>query len=414
MDPEAMWKTILLVICLMLSAVFSASETALMTLSKIRIRKMVEDNVKGAITIEKLVKNPNKLLSAILIGNNVVNIGASALATSIAIDVYGNKGVGIATGVMTLLVLIFAEITPKSMAAQNSEKFSLRLAKFVYAITIILNPIVVFLTRLTNLIIRLLGGKVEGNQPFITEEELRTIVSVGHEEGLLEGEERDMIYNVFEFKDSQVRDVMTTRTDMVAVEVDSSYWDVLNIFKQEQFSRIPVYENTTDNMIGILYVKDLLFLEDSKDEFDLRKYMREPYFTYEFKPTTELFEEMRTNRVHMAIVLDEYGGTEGLVTIEDLIEEIVGDIEDEYDKQIDEIQVIKEDEYLVYGSIRIEEVNEMIGTSIESEDFDSIGGFVMGVLGRLPEAGEAVEYENVKFIAETVNKNRIEKLRILT
>lgn len=409
-----MWKTILLVICLMLSAVFSASETALMTLSKIRIRKMVEDNVKGAITIEKLVKNPNKLLSAILIGNNVVNIGASALATSIAIDVYGNKGVGIATGVMTLLVLIFAEITPKSMAAQNSEKFSLRLAKFVYAITIILNPIVVFLTRLTNLIIRLLGGKVEGNQPFITEEELRTIVSVGHEEGLLEGEERDMIYNVFEFKDSQVRDVMTTRTDMVAVEVDSSYWDVLNIFKQEQFSRIPVYENTTDNMIGILYVKDLLFLEDSKDEFDLRKYMREPYFTYEFKPTTELFEEMRTNRVHMAIVLDEYGGTEGLVTIEDLIEEIVGDIEDEYDKQIDEIQVIKEDEYLVYGSIRIEEVNEMIGTSIESEDFDSIGGFVMGVLGRLPEAGEAVEYENVKFIAETVNKNRIEKLRILT
>lgn len=409
-----MWKTILLVICLMLSAVFSASETALMTLSKIRIRKMVEDNVKGAITIEKLVKNPNKLLSAILIGNNVVNIGASALATSIAIDVYGNKGVGIATGVMTLLVLIFGEITPKSMAAQNSEKISLRLAKFVYAITIILNPIVVFLTRLTNLIIRLLGGKVEGNQPFITEEELRTIVSVGHEEGLLEGEERDMIYNVFEFKDSQVRDVMTTRTDMVAVEVDSSYWDVLNIFKQEQFSRIPVYENTTDNMIGILYVKDLLFLEDSKDEFDLRKYMREPYFTYEFKPTTELFEEMRTNRVHMAIVLDEYGGTEGLVTIEDLIEEIVGDIEDEYDKQIDEIQVIKEDEYLVYGSIRIEEVNEMIGTSIESEDFDSIGGFVMGILGRLPEAGEAVEYENVKFIAETVNKNRIEKLRILT
>lgn len=409
-----MWKTILLVICLMLSGFFSASETAFMTLSKIRIRKMVEDNVKGAITIEKLVKNPSKLLSAILIGNNAVNVGASALATSLAIDIYGNKGVGIATGVMTLLVLVFGEITPKSMAAQNSEKISLRFAKFVYAITIILNPIIVFLTRLTNLLSKLLGGKVEGNQPFITEEELKTIVSVSHEEGLLEGEERDMIYNVFEFGDSQVRDVMTTRTDMIAVEVDSSYWDVLNIFKQEQFSRIPVYENTTDNIVGILYVKDLLFLEDNKEEFDLRKYMREPYFTYEFKPTTELFEEMRTNRVHMAIVLDEYGGTEGIVTIEDLIEEIVGDIEDEYDKQIEEIEVIKEDEYLVYGSIRIEEVNEMIGTSIESEDFDSIGGFVMGVLGRLPEAGEAIEYENVKFIAEIVNKNRIEKLRILT
>ncbi len=409
-----MWKTILLIALLFFSAVFSASETALMTLSKIRIRKMVEDNVKGADTIEKLVKNPSKLLSAILIGNNVVNIGASALATSIAIDIYGSKGVGIATGLMTLAVLIFGEITPKSLAAQNSEKVALIVSKFIYVLTIILNPIIVFLMRLTNFLVRLMGGKVDDNQPFITEEELRTIVSVSHEEGLLEGDEKDMIYNVFEFGDTQARDVMTTRTDIVAVKANSSYEDVINIFKQEQFSRIPVYENTVDNIIGILYVKDLLFLEDNKGEFDLKKYMREPYFTYEFKPTTELFDEMRTNRVHMAIVLDEYGGTDGLVTIEDLIEEIVGDIEDEYDKHVDDIEVIKEDEYLVYGNIKIEEVNEMIGTSIESEDFDSIGGFVMGVLGRLPESGEAIEYDNVKFIAEIVEKNRIEKLRILT
>lgn len=385
-----------------------------MTLSKIRIKKMVEDNVKGANTVEKLIKNPSKLLSAILIGNNIVNIGASALATSIAIDIYGDTGVGIATGAMTLLVLIFGEITPKSLAAQNSEKIALKVAKPINVITIILNPIIVFLTRLTNFLVRMLGGRVDTNQPFITEEELKTIVSVSHEEGVLEGEEKDMIYNVFEFADTQARDVMTTRTDMVAVEVNTSYWDIIKIFKEEQFSRIPVYENTIDNIIGILYVKDLLFLEDNKGQFDLKKYIREPYFTYEFKPVTELFNEMRTNRIHMAIVLDEYGGTEGLVTIEDLIEEIVGDIEDEYDKHVDEIQVIKEDEYLVYGSTRIEEINEMIGTSIESEDFDSIGGFVMGVIGRLPEAGETIEYNNIKFIAEAVEKNRIEKLRILT
>lgn len=409
-----MWKTIFLIVLLMLSAFFSAAETALMTLSKIRIRNMVEDNVKGASTVDKLIKNPSKLLSAILIGNNVVNIGASALATSIAIDVYGDKGVGIATGFMTLLVLIFGEITPKSLAAQNSEKVSLGVSKVIYALTIILNPIIVFLTRLTNFLVKLMGGKVNDNQPFITEEELKTIVSVSHEEGVLEGEEKDMIYNVFEFGDSQARDVMTTRTDMVAVEVNSSYEDVIDIFKQEQFSRIPVYDNTTDNIIGILYVKDLLFLEDNKEKFDLKKYMREAYFTYEFKPVTELFNEMRTNRIQMAIVLDEYGGTDGIITIEDLIEEIVGDIEDEYDKPLDEIEVIKEDEYLVHGGARIEEVNEMIGTSIESEDFDSIGGFVMGVLGRLPESGEAIEYENLKFIAEIVEKNRIEKLRILT
>lgn len=397
-----------------MSGFFSSAETALMTLSKIRVRRMVEDNVKGADTVDKLIKSPSKLLSAILIGNNVVNIGASALATSLAIDIYGNKGVGIATGIMTLLVLIFGEITPKSLAAQNSEKVALKVSKFIYFLTIVLNPIIVFLTRLTNMFIRLLGGNVDTDKPFITEEELKTIVSVSHEEGVLEVEEKDMIYNVFEFGDSRARDVMTNRTDMIAVEIDSSYQDVIDIFKQEQFSRIPVYENTTDNIIGVLYVKDLLFIEENKDEFNLRKYIREPYFTYEFKPTTELFEEMRTNRSHMAIVLDEYGGTDGLITIEDLIEEIVGDIEDEYDKEENDIEVIKEDEYLVCGNVKIEDINDMIGTSIESEDFDSIGGFVMGVLGKLPEAGETVEYNNIKFIVEIFEKNRIEKLRILT
>lgn len=397
-----------------MSGFFSSAETALMTLSKIRVRRMVEDNVKGADTVDKLIKSPSKLLSAILIGNNVVNIGASALATSLAIDIYGNKGVGIATGIMTLLVLIFGEITPKSLAAQNSEKVALKVSKFIYFLTIVLNPIIVFLTRLTNMFIRLLGGNVDTDKPFITEEELKTIVSVSHEEGVLEVEEKDMIYNVFEFGDSRARDVMTNRTDMIAVEIDSSYQDVIDIFKQEQFSRIPVYENTTDNIIGVLYVKDLLFIEENEDEFNLRKYIREPYFTYEFKPTTELFEEMRTNRSHMAIVLDEYGGTDGLITIEDLIEEIVGDIEDEYDKEENDIEVIKEDEYLVSGNVKIEDINDMIGTSIESEDFDSIGGFVMGVLGKLPEAGETVEYNNIKFIVEIFEKNRIEKLRILT
>ncbi|WP_342026593.1 hemolysin family protein [Proteiniborus ethanoligenes] len=414
MDPEAMWKFIFLILLLFFSAFFSASETALMTLSKIRIKKMLEDNIKGAETIDKLVKNPSKLLSAILIGNNVVNIGASALATSLAIDYYGSTGVGISTGIMTLLVLIFGEITPKSLAAQNSEKVSLRVAKFIHIVTIILNPIILFLTRITNLLIRLMGGKTDRKQPFITEEELRTIVNVSHEEGVLEVEEKDMIYNVFEFGDSKAKDVMTPRTDMVAIEINSSYEEIIHIFKQEQFSRIPIYESTTDNIVGILHVKDLLFLENSKAEFDLKKYMREPYFTYEFKLITELFDEMRTNRIHMVIVLDEYGGTEGLITIEDLIEEIVGDIEDEYDKEVKEIEVIKEDEYLVYGNIKIEDINDMIGTNIESEDFDSIGGFVMGLLGKVPESGETIEHDNIKFIIEYVEKNRIERLRIIT
>lgn len=414
MDLNNIFKIILLVIFLCLSGVFSAAETGLMSLSKIRIRQMVDDKVKRADIIDRLVKNPNKLLGAILIGNNIVNIGASAIATSLAIDYFPNNGVGIATGIMTFLVLVFGEITPKSLAAQDSEKISLKVARFIYFLTIVFSPAISFLTRITNSLIKLMGGKMDREKPFITEEELKTIVNVSHEEGVLEGGEKDMIYNVFEFGESQAKDVMVPRTDMVAIEANLPYQDIINIFKQEQFSRIPIYEDTIDNIIGILYVKDLLFIDENNEEFNLRKYMRKPYFSYEFKFITELFEEMRTNRVHLAIILDEYGGTEGLITIEDLIEEIVGDIEDEYDKRVKEIEVIKEDEYLTYGNVRIEDINEMIGTIIESEDFDSIGGFIMGILGRLPEIGETIEYNNTKFIIEGIEKNRITKLRILT
>ncbi|KYH28244.1 MULTISPECIES: HlyC/CorC family transporter [Clostridium] len=415
MDSDSTWQLIILLILLCSSAFFSASETALMSLSKIRIRHMVDEKVKGAQLVSKLVENPGKLLSAILIGNNVVNIGASALATSIAIDYFGEKGVGIATAMMTILVLIFGEITPKSIAARNSESISLKVSGIINIITTILNPITIIFNYLTNGIVRLLGGKVEMGKPYITEEELKTMVDVSHEEGVLEVEEKQMIYNVFEFGDSQVKDVMVPRTDMVAIEVSSTYEEIMDVFKREQFSRLPIYKETTDNIIGILHVKSLVFFDNSKEKFDINKYMIKPYFTYEYKPTTELFDEMRKNRVAMTVVLDEYGGTAGIVTMEDLVEEIVGDIEDEYDnEEHDEIQVIKEDEYIVDGSAKIELVNEMIGTNIESEDFDSIGGYVIGEIGGFPKKGETIECGNIKFIIEDIDKNRIKKLKILT
>lgn len=409
-----MWQVFALLILLSLSAFFSASETALMSLSKIRLRHMVDEKVKGADIINKLVEESSKLLGSILVGNNIVNIGASALATSLAISLWGDAGVGIATGVMTLLVLIFGEITPKSLAVQNTEKTALKVAKPIYIITIILSPIVNILMTVTNWMIRLFGGNPEKQVSFITEEELKTMVDVSHEEGVLEVDEKKMIYNVFEFGDSQAKDVMTPRTDMIAVEINATYDEIIDLFKKEQFSRMPVYEDNTDNIIGILYIKDLFFFEGHKDKFNLRQLIRPPFFTYEFKVTSELFAEMRAKRTPMAIVLDEYGGTAGIVTMEDLVEEIVGDIEDEYDDKDEEIQVIKEDEYIVDGSTRIDFLNEMIGTNIESEDFDSIGGFVIGILGRLPEPGENVEYDHIKFIVEDIDKNRIEKLRVLT
>lgn len=406
-------QSIVLLFLIVFSALFSSSETALTSLSKIRIRQMVEEGVKGANIIHKLIQTPSKMLSAILVGNNVVNIAASALATSIAIRHFGEKGVGIATAIMTILLLIFAEITPKSIASRNPEKVSLKVSKTIYFLTVLLNPISVIFTYITNIIIKLFGGKGDNAKPFITEEELKTMLDVSHEEGVLQMEERKMINNVFEFGDSQVKDVMVPRTAMVTIDINATYKEIMEVFKIEQFSRIPVYKDTIDDIVGVLHIKNLVFIESEKS-FDINKIIREPYFTYEYKRTTELFDEMRKDRVAITIVLDEYGGTAGLVSMEDLVEEIVGEIEDEYDEQDIGIKVIKEDEYIIDGSIRIDVVNEMIGTRIESEDFDSIGGFMVGEMGRFPDKGEILEYENIKFIVEEIDKNRIKKLKVLT
>lgn len=410
---------ILLFILIGFSAFFSASETALISLSRIRLRRMVDDEVKNAGIVNKLIENPSNLLGAILIGNNIANIGASALATSLAINYFGptlgaSKAVAISTITMTLMILIFAEVTPKSLASQFSEKTSLKVSKPMFYITKLLWPLTFILTMVTNLLVQLLGGKKGAIQPLITEDELKTIVNVSHEEGLLEGDERQMIYNVFEFGDSQAKDVMTPRTNMVAVSIDSTYDELVEVFKEENFSRTPVYEEDIDDIIGILHVKDLIFYVNGTGTFDLRDLIRPVYYTYEYKPTSLLFDEMRLSRSPVAIILDEYGGTAGIVTTEDLVEEIVGEIRDEYDEEHEDLEMIKEDEYLVEGSMKIDLLNDMIGTNIESEDFDSIGGFVIGLLDRFPDVDEVIEYNNIRFVVEKVEKNRIEKMRILT
>lgn len=415
LEPSDLWQSILLIVLLMMSAFFSASETALMSLSKIRLRHMLEENVKGAERVSHLLKSPSHMLGAILVGNNIVNIASSALATSIAITLFGPvKGIGISTGVMTLLVLIFGEITPKSIASERSEQIALKVAAPISILMVILTPVLTAIMFVTGLLIKMMGGSPDKDQPFITEEELKTMVTVSHEEGVLEGDEKKMIYNVFEFGDSQVGDVMTPRTDMVMVEKSTEFGEIVDLFKSERFSRIPVYDETPDNIIGLLNVKDLIFYEPVHNAFKIEDFIREPYFTYEFKMTSELFAEMRSKRAAIAIVLDEYGGTAGMVTLEDLVEEIVGDIQDEYDDHEVSIEVIQENEYIVDGSTKIDVVNEMIGLRIETEDFDSIGGFIIGEFGRLPEVGERIEHGNVEFVVESVEKNRIEKLRILT
>jgi putative hemolysin len=408
-------QIILLGILLLGSGFFSASETSLMSLSKIRIRHMKEEGVKGAKLVSNLIEEPNKLLTSILVGNNVVNIAATSISTSLFISLLGPEGVAVSTAVMTVFVLIFGEITPKTIAANNSERVALFVSKPIRVIIFILRPVVWLFNIVTKVIFKLLGVKDKGAQPYITEEELKTMVNVSHEEGVLEMEEREIINNVFQFGEMQAKEAMVQRLDMVVINNTESYEEIIEKFKSEKLSRLPVYRDSIDDIIGILNIKDIIFLTEKEIEnFNIENYIRDAFFTYEFKKITQLLEEMKIEKSQMAIVVDEYGGTAGLITIEDLVEVIVGDIEDEYDEEDDEIQVVREDEYIVEGSTKITDVNELIGIKLESEEFDSIGGFIIGHLRRLPEENEVVEVDNIKLCIESLDKNRIMKIRIFT
>ena len=413
MDSVLLVQLVVLVILLMGSAFFSASETALMSISKIDARHMVYQNIKNAKIVSKLVEDPNKLLGAILVGNNIVNIGASSLATVVATDIFESAGPGIATGIMTLLVLIFGEITPKSLSTQKSQEVACFVARPISLVVLILTPVVKVLMFISNLMIRLFGGKIDTSKPFITTDELKTIVTVSHEEGVLEEEEKEMIYNVFGFGDSYTKDVMIPRTDMIAVDVNATYDEIIELYKQEQFSRMPVYQESHDNIIGVIYMKDLLLKQFDPKDFVISDFLRDVYFVHEFKRIDELFKEMRSKKIGMAIVVDEYGGTSGIVTLEDLIEEIVGDIDDEYDMTEDSFVKIADQEYLVDGSFRISDFNDELNLDISSNEFDSIGGFIIGLLDRFPDEGEVVVYDDITFKVEETMNNRINKLRIL-
>ncbi|MBA2906765.1 HlyC/CorC family transporter [Clostridium saccharobutylicum] len=414
MDPSYTWQIISLILLIVLSCLFSMSETALMSLNKIRLRHMIEEGVPGAELVEKLTEDQNKLLSAILIGNNVANIGASSIATMVATNIFGSSGVGIATGIMTILILIFGEVTPKSIAKQNPESVSLKVAKFIRFVVVVFKPIVYIFAAISSLVIRILGGNPNESESSITEEELKTMVGVSEEEGVLENVEKEMIFNVFEFADQQVKDIMVQRVDIISIDEEATYDEVMEVIKNEQFSRIPVYNQTIDNIIGFLNVKDLAMVENARENFNVNKYIREPFYTFEFKKIVELFKEMKKSRNHIVVVLDEYGGTVGIVTIEDLVEEIVGEIEDEYDEEKKSVQVIRDNEYVVEGSVKLHEISELIGVDIDSEEFDSVGGFMIGELGRMPEEQEEVAINKTKFIAEKIEKNRIKKVRIFT
>ena len=406
-------QIVLLVFLIFLSGIFSASETALMSLNKIKIRKLEEDNVKGVDTLQKIMEDPSKLLSTILVANNVVNIGASSIATALFMDLVGASGVPIATLVMTITVLIFGEITPKSISTNNPEKIALLICNLMSIMMKILSPIVTVLDLFRKLIFKIFKIEDNSNQPLITEEELLTYVNVSHEEGVIEVEEKEIIQNLFAFGDLQAKQAMVNRMDMVAIEKNISYKELVKVFEEEKFTRLPVYEENIDSIIGIINIKSIAFLnEEQRKDFDIEKYMIEPFFTYEFKNVSELLQELKVKKTQMAIVLDEYGGTAGLITIENLVEEIVGDINDEFDAEESNIVKISDYEYRVKGYTSLIEVNEELDLQLESDEVDSLAGYIIEKIKRFPTKSEELDIEGIRFIVEDVEKNKINTIKI--
>ena len=407
-------QVVILVILLGLSAFFSSAETALTTVNKIRMRSLADDGNKRAKVVLKLTDNAGKMLSAILIGNNIVNLSASSLTTTIAIGFGADIAVAIATGIITVLILIFGEIAPKTVATINSEKLSLVYAYPIQFIMVVLTPISFLINILARIILFILRVDPNAKPDAMTEDELRTIVEVSHESGVIEEEEREMINNVFDLGDAKAKDVMVPRVNVVFANVESSYEELIDIFREHKFTRLPVYEETTDNVIGTINMKDLL-LYNHKEDFHIREVLREAYFTYEHKVVSELLVEMREASYNIAIVLDEYGETAGLITLEDILEEIVGEIHDEYDEyEEDELLTrINDFEYILEGSISLDDLDDRLELKLESEEYDSLGGFIIENLDRHPEVGDEITTEKgLRLVVDSLDKNRVEKVHI--
>ena len=410
MDSGDVTQLIILIILLMLSAFFSSAETALTTFNRIRIRSLADDGSKRAKTVLKITDNSGKMLSAILIGNNIVNVAAASITTSLAYSL-GGSAVAIANAVITIAILLFGEITPKTTATIHAEKLALIYAPIISIFMKIMTPVIFIINGLSNAVLLLLRIDPNAKNQTMTENELRTIVDVSHEDGVIESDEKEMIYNVFDLGDAKAKDVMVPRVHVTFADVNTTYEELIEIFREDKFTRLPIFEDSTDNVIGTINMKDLLLFDNTK-EFHIRDILREAYFTYEYKNISELLVEMREASFNIAIVLDEYGDTAGLITLEDILEEIVGEIHDEYDEnEEDFIKEIGEREYMIEGSTNLDDLNDRLDLQLESEDYDSLGGFIIEHLDRLPEEGDSITTEDgLRLVVESLDKNRIESV----
>lgn len=412
MDSSSVSQIIALVFLVAMSAVFSSSETAITSVSKIKVRQLDQKDNKNAHLLKKLHDNMQTTISTILIGNNIVNIAASSIATILFTNIFHQNGALISTVVMTVFVLIFGEVLPKTIAQYKNKSVALKFSRFIYLLTIVFKPIVKVLNLLTRLVIKLFVGEDEDSST-LTEEELKTLVEVSEEEGVLKNQETEIMINALELKETLAVDIMTPRTSMASVDIEDAESDLKEIIKNITYSRIPVYEDSIDDIIGVLHIKELAhkIIEDDRD-FKVRDILKPAFYAYEYIPVVDLFKQMRTKNISISIIIDEYGGTSGIVTMEDILEELVGEIDDEYDNE-KEVTKLSDNEYLVDPEMRIDEVNERFDLDIQSDKFDSIGGFVIELLDRMPKSKDEVEFENLKFVVVNVDKRKITQLMIV-
>ena len=409
MEPIVL-RSIVLFCLLLLSAFFSSAETAMSAVNRVQMRALAEEGDKRAASVLRIADDYQKMLSAILIGNNIVNLTASALATVIVTDAFGSVWIGLGTGILTFLVLLFGEIIPKTAAKAHADKIARLNAPLIRFFMVLLTPLIVIINAIATGVLKLFRVDLK-ERASMTENELKTYVDVSHEDGVIETEEKEMIYNVFDFGDALAKDIMIPRIDMSCVNVDASLTDVIRVFREDMYTRLPVYEKTPDHIIGLLNIKDLAFIDD-KNPFQVRDYMREGYYTYEFKKTSGLLMEMREQAKNIAFVLDEYGATVGMITLEDLLEEIVGEIRDEYDSDEEELlKDLGEGRYLIEAVMKLDDINDALHTELESEDYDSIGGLMIGALDRIPHNRESVTLaDGTVLTARGIKQNRILKV----
>jgi CBS domain containing-hemolysin-like protein len=404
------WELAVVLLLVVVAALLAAAEVSITRMSRFRAYHLQEEGKRGASAVVRIVENPARYLNVVLLLLLLTQLGGTTLAGVVATRHFRHAGEIIATAAMTLILFVFAEVSPKTFAVQNTDRVALRIAPVIVAVTTAVGPLAAGLIKLAN---ALMPGKGLPQGPFVTEEEIRAMAEVASEDKSIEEGEKDLIHSIFEFGDTVVREVMVPRPDMVAAPIDAGVRSVLDLMLVHGYSRIPVYRESIDDIVGLVYAKDLLrHLHAGKATVPLDKIMREPYFVPDSKKVSDLLREMQQRRVHIAIVLDEYGSTAGLVTIEDLLEEIVGEIEDEYDRSEPEIETIDADTYRVSGRMSIDDVNEELGVELPHDEWDTVAGLMYHLLGAVPTQGETVSFDNLTFTAEKVQGRRIAKVLI--